>query len=230
MCPKSYVVTALVIRRSWPQISESRYQTELATGDDILAGSQCIRLGQAQLIRLLAIIATIEEVCASQNGLGTILGDMSIVGSRILLRIGIGRNVLNGILQISEHQTIYRVWNSLGNHITGGMFQQRDILPEAKHIKIAQGTKGMSLTQIGVLCILIIPGNAFTLIDKLIAAEDGCIIALPQGFVHIGIRWCLIHIETVEDLGIASIVVTRTAKTLVTHRLGQLIDGERRTV
>ena len=224
------MVTALVIRRSWPQISESRYQTELASGDDILAGSQCIRLGQAQLIRLHAIIATIEEVCASQNGLGTILGDMSIVGSRILLRIGIGRNVLNGILQISEHQTIYGVWNSLGNHITGGMFQQRDILPEAKHIKIAQGTKGMSLTQIGVLCILIIPGNAFTLIDKLIAAEDGCIIALPQGFVHIGIRWCLIHIETVENLGIASIVVTRTAKTLVTHRLGQLIDGERRTV
>ena len=113
MCPKSYVVTALVISRSWPQISESRYQTELATGDDILAGSQCIRLGQAQLIRLLAIIATIEEVRASQNRLGTILGDMSIIGSCILLRIGIGRNMFNGILQISEYQTIYGVRSSL---------------------------------------------------------------------------------------------------------------------
>jgi hypothetical protein len=86
MCPKSYVVTALVISRSWPQISESRYQTELATGDDILTGCQGIRLGQAQLIRLLAIIATIEEVCASQNCLGTILGDMSIVGNSNFLK------------------------------------------------------------------------------------------------------------------------------------------------
>ena len=88
----------------------------------------------------------------------------------------------------------------------------------------------MSLTQISVLCILIIPGNAFTLIDKLIAAEDGCIIALPQGFVHIGIRRCLIHVETVENLRVAAIGVTRTAKALITHRLGQLIDGERRTI
>ena len=138
--------------------------------------------------------------------------------------------MLDGILQISEYQTIYRVRSSLRNHFTGGMFQQRNILPKAKHIEIAQGAKGMSLTQISVLCILIIPGNAFTLIDKLIAAEDGCIIALPQGFVHIGIRWCLIHVETVENLGIACIGVSRTAKALVTHRLGQLIDGEQRAI
>ncbi len=230
MSPKAYISAALVFGRSRPQVPEPGYQTELAAGDDVLASSQCLSLGQPQLVRLLAIVTAIEEVRTGQNGLGAIFGDMTVIGDRILLGVSIGRDFLDGIFQVTEYQVIHRIGLCLRNILARGMFQQGNVLPQTDHVEIAQGTKGVRLSQVCILGSVVIPLDTLCLVYELIATENGCIIRLPQRLVHIRVRRGLAHVKAVNDLRVAAVIVAGAAEALVAHDLRQLINGKRRAI
>ena len=61
-----------------PQTTEFRHQVEFARADDVFHGSQRISLGHA--LRLLAIVTGVEQIGTCQDGLASILGNLTIIG------------------------------------------------------------------------------------------------------------------------------------------------------
>ena len=138
-------IAALPVRAGTiPQILIQRYQLVLAAGNDVLQTLQYLSLGDT--CGFLAINTRVEQVCASQEGLGSIAGNASVVAGGGLLGIGIGRNMLGSILQVVEDDSIDVIDRSLRDILRRGNSQQGDILEHTYQVEIQDATHGTSLT------------------------------------------------------------------------------------
>ena len=110
---------------------------------------------------------------------------MTVVVRRISLRIGIGRNMVDGILKVVENHLIDLCRVGLRYILLGSNRQQGDITEHTYQVEIHDGTQRMTLTHIDFMQRLVLPFYLGLIFDKLITTVDTLIIAGPISLIKI---------------------------------------------
>ena len=110
---------------------------------------------------------------------------MTVVIGCVRLRISIGRNIVDGELQIVEDHLIDFCRICLGNILLSSNRQQGDVAEHANQIKIQNGAQCMAFAHIGAFQRLILPLYLWLVFDKFITTVDTLIITCPVCFVKI---------------------------------------------
>ena len=143
---------------------------------------------------LMLIVAVPLGVLSAVNQIPVVNADvvtgfsvciLLVVVFGISLGIGIGRDMVDGILQIAEDDLINLCWVSLRYIILSGHGEQRDVTEPTYQIEIEDGTQGMTLTHIGGMNGFICPVDLLFILDEFVTAVDSLIIASPVSLVEI---------------------------------------------
>ena len=110
---------------------------------------------------------------------------MSVIVGSIGLWICIGRDIVDGILQIVEYHLIHLGRCSLWHILLSSYSKQGHIAEHTNQVEVKDSAQSVALTHIGALQRLVLPLYLWLILYELITAVDTLVIACPVGLIQV---------------------------------------------